>query len=310
MISVIIPVHNASPFIRKAVASALNQPEVSAIYLIEDGSTDDSAALCTLLAAESSKVVALYHPNKDNRGAGASRNLGISRATTEFVAFLDADDYYLEDRFKKTMVVLAARPQADGVYEAVEQIGDPLPQKHLITMRRSFSPDKLYRKLAIGKWGSIHINGITVRRTVFERSGVFPVDLPEAQDTVWIMKTAAVAKLFPGELKRPVAVLRVHESNRVTRRPHNRQILVARSEKRNQALLAWAAAALQPGGLTLMQVFVIRRSAEANTSEIRNRFLRFAVKRVFMLWGVRRMPRLWFHPAFLRAIVPSFFSRL
>ena len=99
-ISVIIPVYNASAFLKKAVNSALQFEEVKEILLLEDCSTDDSLEICRKLAEENTKIKLFQHPDKGNHGAGASRNLGLSKASQDFISFLDADDYYLPNRFK------------------------------------------------------------------------------------------------------------------------------------------------------------------------------------------------------------------
>lgn len=98
-ISVIIPVYNASRFLRKSVESALRFEEVKEIILAEDCSTDNSLEICKELASENSKIKLFQHPDKGNHGAGATRNLGIEKASQNFIAFLDADDYYLPNRF-------------------------------------------------------------------------------------------------------------------------------------------------------------------------------------------------------------------
>ena len=94
-ISVIIPVYNAAAYVRQAVESALAQPEVREVLLVEDGSPDNALEVCQQLAAEHQRVILLHHPNGENRGAGASRNLGMRNAHFPIIAFLDADDYYL-----------------------------------------------------------------------------------------------------------------------------------------------------------------------------------------------------------------------
>ncbi len=98
-VSIIIPVYNAAAYVREAVESALIQPETGEILLIEDNSPDDSLRICQELAAKYDKVKLLRHPNGENRGPGASRNLGMRNARSPILAFLDADDYYLPGRF-------------------------------------------------------------------------------------------------------------------------------------------------------------------------------------------------------------------
>ena len=102
-ISVIIPVYNASGFIKNAVKSAHHFDCVSEIILIEDGSTDSSLEVCEELVYRYDKVSLYSHPNHVNKGAGASRNLGIEKANNKWIAFLDADDIFLENRFNKEL---------------------------------------------------------------------------------------------------------------------------------------------------------------------------------------------------------------
>jgi glycosyltransferase involved in cell wall biosynthesis len=97
-VDVIVPVYNAADYVRKAVESALARPETVEVILVEDGSTDESLAVCQELAAEYPTVRLYRHPNGENRGAGASRNLAISESTRGHIAFLDAD-YFLPCRF-------------------------------------------------------------------------------------------------------------------------------------------------------------------------------------------------------------------
>ena len=79
--------------------SVLQLEDVKEILLIEDKSTDNSLEVCKKLENEFENVKLFQHPDKRNHGAGATRNLGLKMATADFVAFLDADDYYLPNRF-------------------------------------------------------------------------------------------------------------------------------------------------------------------------------------------------------------------
>ncbi len=113
-VSVIIPVYNAESFLKEAVFSALQQPETAEVILIEDGSSDDSLKVCQNLAEQYDQVKLFQHPQGVNLGAGASRNLGIEKASSDWIAFLDADDYYLPNRFHQLAVVLKQRPEVGG----------------------------------------------------------------------------------------------------------------------------------------------------------------------------------------------------
>src|SRR5690606_38615742 len=71
---------------------------------------------CRQLDAEYDKIRLFTHEGNKNLGAGPSRNVGIDNAKFDFIAFLDADDYYLPDRFRAEREIFAKNPDADGVY--------------------------------------------------------------------------------------------------------------------------------------------------------------------------------------------------
>src|SRR5690349_17274444 len=93
-VSVVIPVYNAEKYIRKAVESALMQPEVGEVIAVEDKSPDNSLHLLTEWAKTEPRLKVYQHPDKQNHGAGVSRNQGILNSKFDYIAFLDADDYY------------------------------------------------------------------------------------------------------------------------------------------------------------------------------------------------------------------------
>src|SRR4051812_37519090 len=118
-VSVVIPVYNAEKYIKAAVNSALMQEEVGEVILVEDKSPDNSLSVCKGLEMQDSRVHLYQHPDKQNHGAGASRNLGITLAKLDYIAFLDADDYFLPNRFKKDKTLFEKDPSIDAVYSAI-----------------------------------------------------------------------------------------------------------------------------------------------------------------------------------------------
>ena len=92
-ISVIIPCYRAAATLRRTVDSALTgAPSDLEVLLVDDGSPDDTGALCDELAAADPRVRALH---RENGGAGAARNTGLDAAHGDWVLFLDADDALL-----------------------------------------------------------------------------------------------------------------------------------------------------------------------------------------------------------------------
>jgi len=218
LISVIIPVYNAERYVGQAVASVLQQLEPVEVILVEDGSTDGSLALCRGLAERHAQVKLIGHPGGRNLGAGASRNAGIRHARGDYVAFLDADDYYLPGRFATDMEILGASPDVDGVYGCVENrfqdgADDPAAPGR-ITMDGGVPPEGLFSALLDGTHGWFCTDAITVRRRVFEKAGLFDERLRLGQDAAMWLKMAATCRLVAGSVERPVAVYRRYEGNR------------------------------------------------------------------------------------------------
>ncbi len=236
MVSVIIPVYNAARFVRKAVQSAVLLEEVSEVLLIEDNSPDDSLAVCQALAREYDKVRLLRHPDGGNHGAGASRKLGIRNARSEFIAFLDADDYYLPNRFQTSLPILLSQPDVDGVFEAggMEFHTEELRRQWLAAGKPLTHPvfkDACPRDLldALCRSLSLQTNGFTVRHAIFNQTGLFDEHLRLSQDTAMWWKMALSTKVVPGNLSEPVAVRLIHPENRSTDK-HRAEILKAHRE--------------------------------------------------------------------------------
>lgn len=227
-VSVIIPVYQAEDFVSSAVASALQQPQTGEVILVEDGSRDHSLEICRSLTAD--PRVRLYtHPGNVNRGASASRNLGIHQAQHTFIAFLDADDIYLPDRFACANEIFTNHPDADGVYETigVQYYDEALRSQHLIRtgnentgIRIIVPPVKLFRTLASGDHGHIHLNGLLLRRQSLDPENLFDEDLVLSEDSDFILRIAATHTLYGGDPARIVALRGVHGSSTVYTNPN------------------------------------------------------------------------------------------
>lgn len=91
--SIILPVYNTRDLVEAAIRSALDQSETDIeVIVIDDGSTDDSAAICERLVQEDTRL-RLFR--KSNEGQGVGRNLGLAYATGRYLLFLDSDDIML-----------------------------------------------------------------------------------------------------------------------------------------------------------------------------------------------------------------------
>lgn len=91
LLSVIIPVHNASKFLTRCVDSILCQTyQPIEIILVNDGSKDDSGKICDLLSLKYTNIRVLH---QENSGQAIARNNGVKIANGDFITFVDSDDY-------------------------------------------------------------------------------------------------------------------------------------------------------------------------------------------------------------------------
>jgi len=112
-LAVIIPFYNAQDYLDRCLTSCLLCPELDEIILVDDGSEDGSRQLVEQLQSKYAKIKLVTHLDKRNHGVAASRNLGIHAATTTWITFCDADDYYLEGRFE---AFAKAEKKQDSIY--------------------------------------------------------------------------------------------------------------------------------------------------------------------------------------------------
>jgi glycosyltransferase involved in cell wall biosynthesis len=227
-VSVLIPVYNAAPYVRQAVESALAQAETAEVVLVEDASPDDSLAVCQSLVVEYPDRVRLFrHPGGENRGAGASRNLAIEKSRYPFIAFLDADDYFMPERFAVTKRVFEEKPYVDGVYEAVggivesEAVRKRLQDQNITgfvdkpyTTSEPLEGDALRLAFLTGQVNEFNHIGLTLKREAAERVGGYSTTLKLHQDSHFTFRLICTAYLAPGEQTNAVTIYRFHEANR------------------------------------------------------------------------------------------------
>lgn len=227
-ISVVVPVYNAEKFVSQAVESALQFEEVYEVVLVEDKSPDNALQVCQQLAERYSRVKLYQHPDKGNHGAGASRNLGIEKAEGDFISFLDADDYYLPNRFDAEKE-LFKNDSVDGVYGAIgvhyysekakEQyykvFGDRLTTVYQKQQPRDVFPGLLNMR---GTFGLFSLDALTLRKTSLKKMEYFfKTHLRLHQDTEFIFRLSYYLNLYSGIIDSAVAVRGVHENNRITK---------------------------------------------------------------------------------------------
>ncbi|GEN68912.1 glycosyltransferase family 2 protein [Chryseobacterium rhizosphaerae] len=228
-ISVVIPVYNAENYVLQAVESALQFDEVYEVILVEDQSPDNALLVCQQIAEKYGRVQLYQHPDKKNHGAGPSRNLGIEKSTGDFIAFLDADDYFLPNRFDAEKE-LFKNPKVDGVYGAlgVHYYSEKAKKQYyslfgdrLTTVYKKYDTYNVFlgQLHMLGSFGLFSIDTLTVRREALAKkmNSLFQPHLRMHEDTEFLLRLSYYLNLYPGIIDQAVAIRGVHENNRITK---------------------------------------------------------------------------------------------
>jgi glycosyltransferase involved in cell wall biosynthesis len=184
-VSVIIIFLNPGSFLEEAIESVLAQTYTDwELLLVDDGSSDGSSELARkFIAQNSARIRYLEHEDHQNLGMSASRNLGIWNARGDYIAFLDADDYWLPERLEIHVRVLDSFPDVGMLYGSAkywfswtgrsqDQKRDFVPELRVRENTR-FDPPKLLPLLLEGKAEVPCTCSILVRREIAHEIGGF-----------------------------------------------------------------------------------------------------------------------------------------
>lgn len=205
-VSVVLPAYNAALFIQQTIASITAQSFGDfEIIVVDDGSVD---ATSEIAAAQDSRVRIVQ---QHNQGIAVARNVGISHARGEWIAFMDHDDLWHPQKLKAQCEVLGTDPGCAIVYGEFLR-WDPLtppnfPDKEIdITRVVADLSGFILPQLVRTNW--VLLSTAMIRRNVFETVGLFDPAMPPADD--WDLMIRAAEHYRFVKLAQKVALYRVH----------------------------------------------------------------------------------------------------
>jgi glycosyltransferase involved in cell wall biosynthesis len=190
-IDVIVPVRDGAAFLAAAIRSALAQLPGVAVTVVDDGSTDGSAAIAAACGA--AVRVAVQAPT----GAAAARNRGLAMTSRPLVAFLDADDLLPAGSLACRRAHLAATG-ADAACGRIVEFADPS-----VAGRAQPRPGPLEGQF---------LGATLIRRGAFERVGVFSEALRAGDYIDWVLRARACGIVF-ASMEDVVLERRLHARN-------------------------------------------------------------------------------------------------
>jgi glycosyltransferase involved in cell wall biosynthesis len=186
-ISVVLPVHNRADILKRAIQSILDQTlKDFELIVVDDGSTDDSAAVAKSFGDERIKAIEL----DENRGGNAARNAGVRAAQAPLIAFLDSDDTYLPEKLETVVAEFEHRPELDLLVDSFVKIQ---PSGARVTRRNPVIDDReTFRKALFQRQLWKATPSITIRRETAQRV-MFDESLRRLQDFDFLIRASESA---------------------------------------------------------------------------------------------------------------------
>lgn len=209
LISVVMPCFNAEAYVKASIDCVLQQtyPSIELI-VVDDGSTDESFAIIQATARENSCITAVKQPN---RGPYPARNLALSKAKGDYVAFLDADDYWLTDCLEKLFGSLVEN-EADVSYcgwqNIVENGTDGPPY-----VPPAYQDNDIFQAFLKGCPWPIH--AALVKRSVIEQIGGFSTRYFTSMDYDFWLRISAVTQNI-ARVPEVLAFYRWHQQGQIS----------------------------------------------------------------------------------------------
>lgn len=179
-ISVVIPTYNSAGYICEAIDSVLNQTcSDYEILVIDDGSTDNTGVLVQ------SRYPAIRYIRTENKGVSHARNLGISKARGELIAFLDADDRWMPEKIEKQAALFQADKTIGMVFTENYFFNEQGVSAFTANKRSRLMRGNIVRNIFLNSY--VVTSTVMVRKSVFDRVGLFEEELAVAEDdNMWM----------------------------------------------------------------------------------------------------------------------------
>jgi len=186
-VSVVLPVHNRSDVLKRAIQSVMDQTLKDwELIVVDDGSTDDSVAVVRSFADERIRVIELG----ENRGGNVARNAGVRAATAPLIAFLDSDDTYLPEKLETVVAEFDKHTDVDLLVDSFVKIQ---PSGARVTRRNPIINDReTFRKALFQRQLWKATPSITTRRETALRV-MFDETLRRLQDFDFLIRASESA---------------------------------------------------------------------------------------------------------------------
>lgn len=203
IISVIVPVYNASQYLCECIESILSQSfRDFELILINDGSTDNSLSICKSYERQDGRITLI---SGENGGVSKARNRGLDAAKGEWITFADADDYFLDDALS-TLYERAMQTGTDLVLANALKLKDG-KSRELHRLKNEVLPNAIMSIKHFALWGYL-FNADIIRKNRLR----FIDGLAYSEDRIFIYQMARYCKTI-AFCNKPIYVYRINETS-------------------------------------------------------------------------------------------------
>lgn len=185
-ISVVCPVFNSEEYIQKTIKSVLNQTlQVEELILIDDGSSDKTINIINDIIDQYNGPTDIILIKSSHQGPGVARNIGIKKAKSEWISFLDSDDHWLNNKIEVVKNHINNGPLINILCHSEKFVRIDKTEINL-DYHKHYDPNANFSKL-LYKVNLFSPSATTCKKSLILNYGLFDPNLPSCQDyDLWL----------------------------------------------------------------------------------------------------------------------------
>ena len=209
-ISVVVPIYNSGLFISETINSIVNQTfKPFEILIIDDGSTDNSCKIVSEIIVNNNKEINIKLIKGTHNGPGSARNIGIVNASSEWIAFLDSDDFWYENKLQEVVNVINENNTHSFFCHNEHLVKSGFDNK-VLDYSRNYKKEKSFSR-QLYNYNLFSTSAVVCLKNDLLKVGGFDENLSSAQDyDLWLKMSDFINPFF---IKKTLGVYTVRDGN-------------------------------------------------------------------------------------------------
>jgi glycosyltransferase involved in cell wall biosynthesis len=183
LVSIIIPVYNSSPYLKRCLDSVLAQTYTDfELLIIDDGSEDDSLSICRKYEQQDRRIKVF---SKQNGGVSSARNVGLAHASGQWLCFIDSDDYVEKNHLEE--LVADIEDNVDFIMHGKHGLPKYSQSNYYFKIVDTDNKQELFEEIKISPNGQVYSK--LFRYAIIKKYNIsFPEDVKLCEDVLFVLK--------------------------------------------------------------------------------------------------------------------------